>query len=224
MNVVRDIAQVVQISSDQHAPQWNEVTVSFVFDVNRSPSVLTNSRSFVSFLQDEIATDNRERYFIFVDFRQFVFVVVVTVGKLVELHFFVVDVLHDRLLEETQLVRGQRVSFGYDRYNVHSVVKTFHELDVQSLKTVTSRRQKVETTVNPIVDDVSFADDTRLAIEIFFVLRIDVVDDRLPTVGVVDRVAESGSIDYGQSKLNAFFFENDRRRVDRDGFLLSMNR
>ena len=70
-----------------------------MFTVDCSPGVLSDSRSFRSFFQDEITSDDGERNFIFVDLAELVFLVVVTIGKFVEFHLFIGDVLHDRFLE-----------------------------------------------------------------------------------------------------------------------------
>ena len=87
---------------------------------------------------------------------------------------------------------------------------------------------EVETSVNASVVQMTLAIDTRLVLEIFFVFRIDEVDDGLPTmeenrererclaeeqdepIGVVDRIAEAGCVDDRQLQLNAFLFEKHR--------------
>ena len=56
--------------------------------------------------------------------------------------------------------------------------------------------------------------DLGLGDEELFVLGVDVVDDGLPTVAVVDRLAEAGRVDDGQAQRDALLGEHDTSRVD----------
>jgi hypothetical protein len=73
---------------------------------------------------------------------------------------------------------------------------------------VSRRRNEIEATMNSIIDDVAAIQSALVAQE-SLELIVDVLNDRLETVGVVDGVTVSGSIDDRQSKLNTPLFDLD---------------
>lgn len=77
--------------------------------------------------------------------------------------------------------RGHGVGLGDDRYDVDLVAEPLHELDVERLESVAAGRDEVQATMNARVRRCCLARHTGLRIQELFILRLNEVDDRLPT-------------------------------------------
>lgn len=109
----------------------------FLVTVHATPWILsTAKRLAVGAVDGRVAADDGERQLglehtvvaIRLD------VVVVQIGKLVDLQLVLVDHAQHVRLELLDLVGRHRVRFGYDRNQVDAIVQFFHHLDVELLQ------------------------------------------------------------------------------------------
>lgn len=85
-------------------------------------------------------------------------------------------------------------------------------------------RDEMETTMHTMIGYGQFSVDLGLGDEKLLVLVVDVVDDGLPTVGVVDGLAETGRVDDGETERDALFGEQHGRGVDGGGLFAARER
>ena len=97
--------------------------------------------------------------------------------------------LHYEHLVLGELARGHRVCFCNDWDQIDSCMQPLHKGNVDIFQAV--RRDEVEHCVNSRVRLFAAEGQVLLLIQMNFELRHDVVDDRLPSVLVVDGVADS---------------------------------
>lgn len=79
-----------------------------------------------------------------------------------------------------------------------------------------SRLDEVDTGVDTVVDDVG-AVDLILGLQIRVATLLDILHNWAPRVVVVHKVAESGSVDNGQTKANAILLNVGTDGLDRHG-------
>lgn len=110
------------------------------------------------------------------------------------------------MLEDDQVVGAHCVCFCYDRDQIDSSTQSLHNLDIQRLQCVSSRSNKVETSMNS---------EIRLVLSLWLLLLSHVhlmlvvkeVNDGCPAVSIVDIVAKARCVDDSQLDLELLLLE-----------------
>lgn len=119
-------------------------------------------------------------------------------------------------LEMENLVVRQGIGLGDHRDQVDLGVQPAHDLNVQRLQGMAGGLDKVDASVDAVVDDVR-AVDLILGLQIRVAPLLDVLHDGAPRVVVVHKVTESGSVDDGQAKADAVLLDVRTDGLDRHG-------
>ena len=101
------------------------------------------------------------------------------VGEVVHRDVVVLDVLHNALLEATELTGGKRVGLADDRDDINAGGKAAHKLDVHLPQRVAGGRDEVQERVHPVVAETRVTLDTGLLGENIVVLALEVTNDLL---------------------------------------------
>ena len=208
VHVVGDVLEVLHVRAYEHGAEGHEVAMGELVHVHASPGILATAKGATVLLHNRVAADDGEGQLglertvgaVVLD------VVVVDVGKLVDLELLLGDDVEHGLLERAYLVGRHGVRLGYDGYEVDAVVQALHDLDIERLERV-SGRDEVEAAVDARVGDGQATVHLRLGVEVLVVARIDVVDDGRPAVGVVYGLAEAGRVDDGEAQVDALLGE-----------------
>ena len=102
------------------------------------------------------------------------------------------------LLELGQVGRAEGIGLGDNRDQVNTRTEALHDLDIERLKGVAGRADEVQAGMDTEVNLVLTA-GLLLLKHVRLVLVVEEFDDGHPRVAVVDIVAESGSVDNGES-------------------------
>lgn len=124
----------------------------------------------------------------------------------VHLDLVALNLLADALLHENDLFGRHRVGLGDHRDQVEALAELFHRLDVEQLEAMASRLNKVQARMHAIVLNAG-ALRAHLMIEVRIILRLDIVDDRDPAVGIVDAVGEAGRVNEAQTQAEIALLE-----------------
>ena len=120
------------------------------------------------------------------------------------------------LLEGGNLIIGEGVGLGDHRNEVDLGVQAAHNLNIERLERVAGGLDEVDAGVDAVVDNVH-AVDLVLGIQVGVETLLDVLGDWAPGVVVVDKVAETRSVDDGQAEADAVFFDVGADCLDVDG-------
>jgi hypothetical protein len=120
------------------------------------------------------------------------------------------------LLELSNLLVGQSISLGNDRDQVDLGVQAAHDLNVEGLEGVASGLDKVNASVNTVVNNVH-AVDLVLSLEVGIEALLNVLDNGSPRVIVVDKISEARSVDDGQAETDSVLLNVGADGLDRDG-------
>ena len=130
---VCDVLQVHEVRPDQHIPQRDEIAMGQVLDVNHAPGILSSTRLLAIHIHDHVRTNNSKRNTL-LHASVLLLVILLAVrnlGKLVDLDFRRLDLIHDGLFELLTLLRRHGVCLGQYGDYVHLVVELLHEFNVQ---------------------------------------------------------------------------------------------
>lgn len=117
------------------------------------------------------------------------------------------------LLEVRNLFISKRVSLGDDGNEVDFGVQSAHHLDVQGLERVASRLNKVYASMHAVVNNVHPV-HLVFCVKVGIKALLNVFHDRSPRVVVVHKVAESGSVDDGETKANTVLLNVSANGLD----------
>lgn len=120
------------------------------------------------------------------------------------------------LLEHGNLFVGKGIGLGDYWDQVDFGMKSAHDLDIQRLQGMPSRLNKVYACMDTIVDDIH-AVHLVLCIEIGIEALFNVLDNRAPRIIVVDKIAETWSVDNRQAKANPILLNVRTDGLNRDG-------
>jgi hypothetical protein len=110
------------------------------------------------------------------------------------------------VLEFGKVGGRQSVGLGYDGDKVHAGAQALHDLDVERLKSVSSRADEVETSMHA---KVNLLRSPRLLLlkHVALMLVVQKLDDGLPAVTVVDVVSETRCVNDGQANLEELLLQ-----------------
>ena len=94
-------------------------------------------------------------------------------------------------------------------------MKASHDLNVQRLERVASRLNEKDASVDAVVDNVHTI-DVVLGIQVSIETLLNVVDNGAPRLVVVDKVAESRSVDDSQAKTDTGLLDICADRLNGD--------
>lgn len=117
------------------------------------------------------------------------------VRKVVDRNVVVFNVLHDALLEGSQLGGCEGVSLANDRDHVDAGAEASHKFDVDFAQRVAGGSDKVDQSMNAVVSEAGVSLDARLFGKNVVVLALEVADN----------VLEAGSSARVSSSCNLFF-------------------
>ena len=102
------------------------------------------------------------------------------------------------LLEGLYFFVGQGIRFSNDGDEINTGVEAAHDFNIQRLQRVAGGLDKVYTSMYTIIHNIH-AVDLILSVEICVKALFNVLDDRLPRVVIVDKIAEARRINNCQT-------------------------
>lgn len=158
-----DLLQICQVAVKQSAADGEEVRVSRVLDLHKTPRVLSRSDLLTTDLQDILGTDNGERHQspqLRVLFHSVLVVLFNVVREVVDGDAVVLNVLHHQLLRLGQLSRGEGIGLSNDGDNVDAGREALHQFDIQFAQTVAGRGDEIEQGVHSVVPETGVTLDS----------------------------------------------------------------
>lgn len=122
----------------------------------------------------------------------------------------------DALLESKNLLVRECVCLCNHRNQVDLGVQSAHDLDVQRLQGVTCGLDKVDASVDAVVNNVH-AVDLVLGVQICVKTLLNVLDNGAPRLGVVDKVSKARGVDDRQSQADSILFNVGTDGLNRHG-------
>uniref|UniRef100_A0A1Y1LA43 Uncharacterized protein n=1 Tax=Photinus pyralis TaxID=7054 RepID=A0A1Y1LA43_PHOPY len=202
------VNKVEHMSSDQDGTKLLEVAVVLVLDLSNTPRVLTTlDDAAIVGLDVLLGTDDGERHSSHEasGVLSSSFIILLDRG-LIDLDVLGFNNRDDSLLELGQVSRAQRVGLGNNRDQVDPRAEPLHDFNIERLQSVAGRADEVQAGVDSKVNLV-LAARLLLLKHVGFVLVVEELDNGHPRVTVVDVVAESGSINDGQTDLEELLLE-----------------
>lgn len=233
--------EVLEVGSEQKVSQVDEFAVVLVLNVDDTPAVLAptdllaidddvllraNNRKRNQALQRNIhvsstflgSSDDSVLY-AYLDLLVQSSLLVVKLLVIVREHLEVVEskLGLDTLLEFQSLLNSQGVSLGNDRHNVDNIGQLLQDDNINGLERVAGRLNEEQTGVDAGVGDVTLSLGGKLLSQVRGVLVLDVLDDRVPTAVVVDKVAVAGGVDDVESQTDTILLNEVRDALDLGG-------
>lgn len=116
-------------------------------------------------------------------------------------------------LKWLQLFGRQRISLRYNRNEIYFVAQLLHKLDVQTLETVASWLNEIETAVHTIIAIMRLA-ELRFFNQVFIEFFLYEIHDLHTTGAVVEKIAESRRIDQVKKQIHFVFDQMNLWNID----------
>lgn len=119
------------------------------------------------------------------------------------------------LLVVVNLIVRNGISLGDNGDEVNLGVELLHHLDIQRLQRMAGRLDKVNHSMDAVIDNVN-AVDFVLSVQVSVKSLLDVLDDGVPRLVIVDKVTEAGCVNNRQPQTDTILLNVGADRLYRD--------
>jgi hypothetical protein len=226
---VSNFLEVREVAVEKSASDGKEIGVTRVLDLDNTPGVLPGanllSTDFQNFFRTNDGKWHKTTEFCIL-FNGVLVIFFDVVWEVVNGDAIVLNVLHNELLGLGQFSRSEGISLADDGDDIDTWRQSLHQFNVKFSKTVSSRGDKVEQSVNSVVPESGVTLNSGLFGKNVVVLAFQVSDNfgeaieklvfcrtlmecvvvAIPGL-IVNLVAESGSVDNGQGDAGALLIK-----------------